>query len=188
MDYRQYITIDPKITAPQLIASRDTAPAGVLPPPTHTGPAVRFTSDWPEKTDSRSLTLEAEVTDMDGIQRVVIEVNGRLWGSLQLAIDAGVDFPVLLVKCLLGEDVPAQKLPYRVGVRSRWFWGDLDHLYLRLRYSPAELQLAPPFPTRREALRQFFSFTPRRDRCEVWRWRDPGPFVVETLRWMRLIR
>jgi len=121
-------------------------------------------------------------------RHVVIEVNGRLWGSLQLAIDAGVDFPVLLVKCLLGEDVPAQKLPYRVGVRSRWFWGDLDHLYLRLRYSPAELQLAPPFPTRRAALRQFFSFTPRRDRCEVWRWRDPGPFVVETLRWMRLIR
>ncbi len=33
---------------------------------------------------------------------VIMEVNGRLWGSLQLAIDAGVDFPSLLVRCAAG--------------------------------------------------------------------------------------
>src|SRR5205085_6819270 len=27
---------------------------------------------------------------------VLMEVNGRFWGSLQLAVDAGVDFPFLL--------------------------------------------------------------------------------------------
>lgn len=120
-------------------------------------------------------------------RHVVIEINGRLWGSLQLAIDAGVDFPVLWIRCVLGDDVPAPPL-YRVGVRSRWFWGDVDHLYLRLRHSPAKLQLAPPFPSRFGALRQFFSFAPGRDRCEVWRWRDPAPFVVETAQWIGLVR
>ncbi|MBI4500742.1 MAG: ATP-grasp domain-containing protein [Gemmatimonadetes bacterium] len=33
---------------------------------------------------------------------VFMEMNGRLWGSLQLAIDAGIDFPALLADCVLG--------------------------------------------------------------------------------------
>src|ERR1044071_2712170 len=62
----------------------------------------------------------------------LIEVNGRFWGSLQLGIDAGVDFPRLLVDQELGRDVrgPAE---YRVGIRSRWEWGDVDQLISRLR-------------------------------------------------------
>src|SRR6185503_9660028 len=76
-------------------------------------------------------------------RQVIMEVNGRFWGSLQLAIDAGVDFPSLLVRCAAGETVPFSA-DYRVGVRSRWFWGDVDHLYLRLRNG-----------SRRGALRDF---------------------------------
>lgn len=112
---------------------------------------------------------------------VVMEVNGRFWGSLQLAIDAGVDFPVLLVRCALGEHV-AEQGAYRTGIRSRWFWGDLDYLYLRLRRSAAELHLDRQAPSRLRALAQFFSFRPGRDRWEVWRFRDPGPWLVETVR------
>ena len=36
-------------------------------------------------------------------QPYLMEVNGRFWGSLQLAIDSGVDFPRILVACALGE-------------------------------------------------------------------------------------
>ncbi len=75
-------------------------------------------------------------------RHIIMEINGRFWGSVQLAIDAGINFPVLLVACALGQ-TPA--LPagtgYRVGIRSRWFWGDVDHLYLRLTRSGAELQV-----------------------------------------------
>ena len=57
-------------------------------------------------------------------QPYLMEVNGRFWGSLQLAIDSGVDFPRILVACALGEH--GQQMPsYRVGVRSRWWWGVL---------------------------------------------------------------
>jgi predicted ATP-grasp superfamily ATP-dependent carboligase len=108
-------------------------------------------------------------------RQVLMEVNGRFWGSLQLAIDAGIDFPSLLVGCVAGEAVP-ETHGYRVGVRSRWFWGDVDHLYLRLRDGSARLQ----------ALRAFLRLS-RRDRSEVWRWDDPAPFVVETLQWLRLL-
>jgi predicted ATP-grasp superfamily ATP-dependent carboligase len=109
---------------------------------------------------------------------VLMEINGRLWGSLQLAIDAGVDFPRLLVSCALGRAVPAVT-HYRVGVRSRWFWGDVDNLYLQLRNGGgASGKLA--------ALRDFFRF--RRTREEIWRWRDPAPFVLESLQYLGFSR
>jgi len=107
-------------------------------------------------------------------REVIMEVNGRFWGSLQLAIDAGVDFPELLARCAAGETV-LQSSQYRVGVRSRWFWGDVDHLYLRLRDGGG---------SRLRAVLDFLRITPGRDREEIWRWRDPLPFLVETLRWL----
>lgn len=62
----------------------------------------------------------------DGERRWLMEFNARLWGSLQLALDAGVDFPRLLVDATLG--VPAAAPPaYAVGLRSRWLLGDVDH-------------------------------------------------------------
>lgn len=111
---------------------------------------------------------------------VIMEVNGRFWGSLQLAIDAGVDFPALLARCAAGEQVPGCA-GYRVGVRSRWFWGDVDHLYLRLRD-------ARSLAARLRAVGRFLRIRPGRDRAEVWRWRDPMPFVVETLQWLGVTR
>ena len=109
-------------------------------------------------------------------RQVIMEVNGRFWGSLQLAIDAGIDFPSLLVRCAAGEAVPEHR-HYRVGARSRWFWGDVDHLYLRLRDARAG---------RLQALFWFLRGHPS-DRSEIWRWRDPVPVVVETLQWLRLL-
>jgi predicted ATP-grasp superfamily ATP-dependent carboligase len=113
---------------------------------------------------------------------VFMEVNGRLWGSLQLAIDAGVDFPALLVACALGSPV-APASGYRVGVRSRWFWGDVDHLYLRLRDGSGAIEGATQGGrvSRLAAVRDFLHFRIGRDREEIWRWRDPGPFLLETL-------
>jgi predicted ATP-grasp superfamily ATP-dependent carboligase len=111
-------------------------------------------------------------------RHVLMEVNGRLWGSLQLAVDAGLDFPRLLVACALGQRPPAVT-QYRVGVRSRWFWGEIDHLYLRLRNGggPAG-KLA--------AVRDFLGDRLRGGREEIWRWRDPAPFLLESLQQLRL--
>ncbi len=113
-------------------------------------------------------------------RHVFMEVNARLWGSLQLAIDAGVDFPALLVACALGLP-PTPVADYRVGVRSRWFWGDVDHLYLRLRNGGGGAD-------RVAAVRDFLRLGGTRDREEIWRWFDPGPFLLETLRRVGLAR
>ena len=130
--------------------------------------------------DWRGVAMVECKRELNTGRHVIMEVNARFWGSLQLAIDAGVDFPTLLVRCALGQHPPAQG-SYRVGVRSRWFWGDVDHLYLRLTRSAAALQLENGRWSRLAALIDFVRFRPGRDRSEIWRWRDPAPFLLETL-------
>ena len=57
-----------------------------------------------------------------------MEINPRLWGSLQGAINAGVDFPFLLYKLYKDGDVD-KNLNYRKGVRTRNVIGN-DHQHL----------------------------------------------------------
>jgi predicted ATP-grasp superfamily ATP-dependent carboligase len=87
-------------------------------------------------------------------EAVLMEINGRFWGSLQLAVDAGVDFPRLLLECALG-GTPAPAVDYRVGIRNRWWWGDADHLLARLRRSATALNLPPGSPGRLHAALDF---------------------------------
>jgi biotin carboxylase len=114
----------------------------------------------------------------------LMEVNGRFWGSLQLAIDAGVDFPTLLLQAAEGRAAPPV-VQYREGVRSRWWWGDVDHLLARLRRSRAALDLPPDAPGRWAAIRDFLRVRPGVDRNEILRWDDPRPFLRESLEWIR---
>jgi peptidoglycan/xylan/chitin deacetylase (PgdA/CDA1 family) len=62
-----------------------------------------------------------------------LEMNGRFWGSLHLALFAGVDFPALLIDAFFGRPRPAQAR-YPLGVRCRYtFPGELQHLSSKLR-------------------------------------------------------
>lgn len=112
----------------------------------------------------------------------LMEVNGRFWGSLQLAVDAGVDFPALLLDAAFGAPA-APPPPWRPGIRSRWEWGEVDHLLARLRRSREALDLPPDAPGRVRALAGFLAVR-RGDRREVFRWRDPTPALRETLDWL----
>jgi predicted ATP-grasp superfamily ATP-dependent carboligase len=52
----------------------------------------------------------------------LMEINGRVWGSLPLAVHSGMDFPARLVELYLGEPSPSTAAPdtnYKIGVRSR---------------------------------------------------------------------
>lgn len=108
----------------------------------------------------------------------LMEINGRFWGSLQLAIDAGVDFPALLVAAALGER-PAPVGHFAVGARTRWWWGEVDHLIARLRNGSTP----PGMVSRLRACRDFL-LPGRRVRNEVLRAGDPWPFVRETIEWL----
>lgn len=118
--------------------------------------------------------------DLDNGGWCVMEINGRFWGSLQLAIDAGVDFPALLVAAALGTPSPSVET-WRDDVRTRWEWGDVDHLLLRMIRSAQRLQLPSDAPSRFATLLEWCAIRPGRDHLEVLKLSDPGPFVVESL-------
>jgi predicted ATP-grasp superfamily ATP-dependent carboligase len=107
----------------------------------------------------------------------LMEVNGRFWGSLQLAIDAGVDFPVLAYQLALGCP-PGPRPAYRKGLRNRWLLGDLDHLLARLRGTD-DRALPEGAPTRAQTVADFLRFAGRGLRYDVIRLRDPRPFFYE---------
>jgi predicted ATP-grasp superfamily ATP-dependent carboligase len=112
----------------------------------------------------------------------LMEINGRLWGSLQLAIDAGVDFPVLLVEAALGRPSPPVT-KYRIGVRSRWEWGDVDNLLAVLFQSSNKLALASRRPARLAAIGEFIQALGTGTKSEVLRLSDPLPFIRESVNW-----
>jgi predicted ATP-grasp superfamily ATP-dependent carboligase len=115
---------------------------------------------------------------------VLMEINARLWGSLQLAVDAGVDFPVALVQMALGHAITPPG-PVVAGVRTVWELGEVDHALALLRRSRVELHAPSTLSVGwRAALR---ALTDHRwsDRPEVFRWSDPMPFVAELSRWIR---
>ena len=57
----------------------------------------------------------------------LMEINARLSASVEIAVRAGVDFPLLLHRWAAGE--PLRPVPgFRTGVRMRWLGGDLAWL------------------------------------------------------------
>ncbi len=113
----------------------------------------------------------------------IMEINGRFWGTTQLAIDAGVDFPALLVSATVGAALPAAP-NYRAGLQLRQWWGDVDYLIARLRHSPARLSLPPDAPGRRRVLGEFLSWRSNRS-LDAFRLYDPWPFLRDSAEWLR---
>jgi predicted ATP-grasp superfamily ATP-dependent carboligase len=112
----------------------------------------------------------------------LMEVNGRFWGSLQLAIDAGVDFPWLLYQLATGRAMDPVD-GYRTGVRSRCLLGDLTRLCKVL--AGSELPPGLRFPGRMRSILQFLNFFDSNTRCQENRWNDIKPFFFNLAQFMR---
>src|SRR5437867_4505413 len=81
----------------------------------------------------------------------LIEVNGRFWGSLELDVRSGVDFPNLWARVLHGGRVEAPA-DYQTGVTLRWLWGDGKRLLYILAGPPPGCP--EPYPGLLEGLRE----------------------------------
>lgn len=74
--------------------------------------------------------VELKRHDADGLA-YLMEVNPKLWGSLDLALAAGADFPLDLVRIAAGETLPDLPTP-TMPIRLCWPLGnDLRHLMAR---------------------------------------------------------
>jgi predicted ATP-grasp superfamily ATP-dependent carboligase len=121
--------------------------------------------------------VEFKIDAKDHIPKLM-EINGRFWGSLQLAVDSGVNFPYLLYQAVVGEEVP-ETLNYKVGVRTRWFLGDLDHLLAIWFKGPKKLSLPKGYPGRWRSLFSFLKLYEKNLKYEMLTWDDPRPGLWE---------
>jgi predicted ATP-grasp superfamily ATP-dependent carboligase len=147
-----------------------------------TDSVMRHSEQLIEALDWEGVAMVEYKIDAASGEPYLMEINGRFWGTLQLAIDAGVDFPRLLVDSALGKSVPPVRR-WKLGQKSRWFWGDMDHLLTVLRRSPADLHLPPGAPGRLKTLVAEIGTTLRIPADQVFRVADPGPGLAET--WAR---
>ena len=106
---------------------------------------------------------------------VLMEVNGRFWGSHGLAVAAGLDLPGLLVDH--AEAPPAPHLA-RPGVTFHWFAGDLQRVVQLFR--GAENGLRPP--SLLHAATSLLADLVRYRGHGVWSASDPRPAVDELTR------
>lgn len=108
----------------------------------------------------------------DGLPKL-IELNPRFWGALNLAIQAGVDFPWLLYRMALGEPIEPVH-DYRRGVVGRWvLHGDLMHYLTN--------------PNRRRMQPSFWQFRGPDWHYDISSWSDPLPTVATILSFLLLL-
>jgi predicted ATP-grasp superfamily ATP-dependent carboligase len=103
---------------------------------------------------------------------VLMEVNGRFWGSLPLAVAAGANFPHVLYRTM-GEGERVTPTPYQIGVTTkqsvphlRWFW---DAFVRRHRLPPEG------FMPRGLVLWEFLLSWDPRVRFDIEQWDDLRP-------------
>ena len=98
----------------------------------------------------------------------LMEVNPRFWGSLALAVAAGVDFPWLLYRMATEGDIEPV-LQYQTGVTARWLLGDMLAFINHFKHYKSKIQLIKDFLFCKDNIYDDFH------------WDDPLPFVVEAL-------
>ncbi|MFW6380244.1 MAG: ATP-grasp domain-containing protein [Halorhodospira sp.] len=102
---------------------------------------------------------------------VLMEVNGRYWGSVALPLQCGVELPWYEWQLAHGQQ--PQPASYRTGRRMRWLAGDLQRLP-----EAAGAAIAGEIPIRQVAhdtLTFFTDFLAPRTRDALWRFNDPRP-------------
>jgi len=110
--------------------------------------------------------VEFKLDPRDGLPKLM-EVNPRFWGSLSLAITAGVNFPYLLYRMSRGEKFQPVK-NYQIGKKSRWLLpGDILHFIHH--------------PQRSRLTSEFFNFWDANTVYDIISLKDPLPTLARIL-------
>jgi hypothetical protein len=108
----------------------------------------------------------------------LMEINGRIWGSLPLAVRSGMDFPIRLAELYLGRAVDrGPDADALAGVRSRNMGLELVWIASVLRRGRRYPFL--PAPRRREALTAALRLPWPQDGFDVLCRDDPLPGLAE---------
>ena len=117
--------------------------------------------------------VEFRRNDADG-RYALMEVNGRYWGSVGLALRCGVDFPYYDWQIAHGA-TPRAKAAYRTGVRARWLADDIRRLIEIVLKRPGD----GSEPGRLREIIRFFGDYNARTFSGIGSWSDPIPGIAE---------
>jgi protein-tyrosine-phosphatase/predicted ATP-grasp superfamily ATP-dependent carboligase len=107
-------------------------------------------------------------------EAALMEVNGRFWGSLPLAVAAGMDFPLYAWQVSQGI-TPIVPSSYRYGLRVRWTAGSLKRFAHAFATEGDRISIS-------SATRQLFADFRIGTRSAMWSWDDPAPAIQESSR------
>ncbi|MBJ6801429.1 carboxylate--amine ligase [Geomonas propionica] len=113
----------------------------------------------------------------------LMEINGRFWGSLQLAIASGVNFPALCLEYYLNKNSLNHLAMYKTGHKLKWSFGLLDHLIIRLKNR--DLFNDPTLPSYGYALQELFNVWGKNRSSDVFAVDDLGPIIAEASGYVR---
>jgi predicted ATP-grasp superfamily ATP-dependent carboligase len=106
--------------------------------------------------------VEFKKDPRDG-QCKLMEINPRFWGSLELSVLSGVNFPYLLYRMETEGDIEPV-IDYKEGIRCRWLLpGDILHFIS----NPERFRLKP----------SFFDFSKKNRNDDFISMEDPGPTI-----------
>ncbi|MGE5084776.1 MAG: ATP-grasp domain-containing protein [Bacillota bacterium] len=111
---------------------------------------------------------------------VLVEINGRFWGSLPLAVAAGADFPAMLVE-LLVEGKIQQRMPYHEHFYARNLSTDLQWYELVLRHQTPE-KFEGVWQNKSRILIDLLRVFTLNHRFDIQSFNDPTPGIKDLVR------
>jgi thioredoxin reductase/glutathione synthase/RimK-type ligase-like ATP-grasp enzyme len=144
---------------------------------------VRESIPMPEDLESAALSLVHEL-DLEGCSEIefrrdasgrplLMEINARLSGSLEVAVRSGVPFPELLWRWAADEPL-SPALGYRIGTKMRYLNGDVEWLWENIESRGRRPDCVPPY----RALAIFAKDFLRRQSYDYLDRSDMGPAYV----------
>ncbi|MGM8216553.1 carboxylate--amine ligase [Bacillaceae bacterium W0354] len=105
-----------------------------------------------------------------------MEVNGRPWGSMDLAVSSGVDFPQIMVDLFIQrlsyeELLQKYNKTYETNYYSRWITGEINYIRYAIK---SNLSIKEKVKLIKGVL-----LKQRNESYDTFRWKDPIPFLIE---------
>ncbi len=142
-----------------------------------------FSSALVKKVGLQGISMVEFKRPSNGRAPVLMEINARPWGSLQLPISCGIDYPSHLVNWFLEGKLPPSEIEYKQNITCRRLLSELTHLEHTFRGAPPGWTM--PYPSfARTLLKISVPWYPGMRYDDFWL-SDPRPGIAGLANWFR---